>query len=81
MQRKPLMAIGVLGLAAVALYVGATLLGSVLDAAVASINTDVMGLFERITIGVFMVWLTVVSAYSLMEARTAVAASPATTTA
>jgi len=37
-------------------------------AAVASIGTDVMGLFERITIGAFMLWVVVVSAHSLIEA-------------
>lgn len=37
--------------------------------AVASIGTELMGLFERITIGVFMLWVVVVSAYSLLAAR------------
>ena len=38
--------------------------------AVASIGTEVMGLFERITIGAFILWVVVVSAHSLIEART-----------
>lgn len=38
-------------------------------AAVISIGTDVMGLFERLTIGVFLAWVVVVSWHVLLAAR------------
>jgi hypothetical protein len=50
-------------------FATALLLVLTASAAVASVGTDVMGLFERITIGVFMLWVVVVSAYSLLAAR------------
>lgn len=50
-------------------FAAAVLLVLTAPAAVAGIDTDVMGLFERITIGVFMLWVVVVSAHSLLAAR------------
>ena len=52
-------------------YSSATALLLILTApaAVASIGSDVMGLFERVTIGVFLVWVVVVSIHSLAQAQ------------
>jgi hypothetical membrane protein len=52
-------------------FVTALLLVLSAPAAVVSIGTDVMGLFERLTIGVFLAWVVVVSAFSLLAARSA----------
>jgi hypothetical membrane protein len=62
---------GVPALRRLSRYSFATAAGLVLTAplAVGSIGTDVMGLFERITIGVFMLWIVVVSAGCLLAAR------------
>jgi len=62
-------------------FATAVLLLLTAPAAVASIGTDVMGLFERITIGVFMVWLVVVAACCLVVAWTSADKGPAPATA
>lgn len=50
-------------------FVTAALLVLTAPAAVLSIGTDVMGLFERVTIGVYLAWVVVVSVSSLFAAR------------
>jgi hypothetical membrane protein len=62
---------GVPALRRLSRYSFATAAGLVLTAplAVGSIGTDVMGLFERVTIGVFLLWIVVVSAGCLLAAR------------
>jgi len=50
-------------------FVTAALLVVSAPAAVISIGTDVMGLFERLTIGVFLAWVVVVSIHSLRAVR------------
>jgi hypothetical protein len=83
-----MVAVGALGIGAVALYAGATILGGLLDPAyshvgnaisaplaVGTIGTDVMGLFERVTIGVYMVWILLVGIDALLVARAVTAAT------
>ena len=70
MIRRSFVLVGASGMIAVALYVAATVVGAALLVAsgpVAAVNVGgpMMGLFERITIGSFLVWVCVVSAGSL----------------
>lgn len=51
-------------------FVTAALLVMTAPLAVGTIGTDVMGLFERITIGVYLIWIVVVGVDALLAART-----------
>jgi len=51
-------------------FVTAALLVLTAPLAVGSIGTDLMGLYERLTIGVYMAWVVVVAVDALLAART-----------